>query len=81
MKEVFNLNLTFVIPKFQFFGRQRESGKSSLRKIINASNTDDRENTECAIDVVEIMENEECLEDEESVDSEPSLESEELEEE
>lgn len=45
MKEVFSLNLTFVIPKIQFPGRPRESERKSLRDIIsrNAGDEEDEE--------------------------------------
>lgn len=74
MKEVFNLNLTFIIPKFQFFGRQREGERSRLMNVINAKIVEDEETTEIADDV-------EGSEDEEETESEQSLESVEHEEE
>ena len=82
MKEVFNLNLTFVIPKFQFWGKQIVGDKPSLRKVINSSNTNDVEQAECEADLAEDeAEYEEYVEDEENAENESGLESTELEEE
>ena len=36
MKEIFHLNLTFVVPKFQLAGRRREGEKPRLREIVEA---------------------------------------------
>lgn len=68
MKEVFNLNLTFVIPKFQFFGKQREGEKSRLKNIINAKIAVDEEISAIADDA-ESPEDEEDLENELSTES------------
>lgn len=82
MKEVFNLNLTFVIPKFQFLGKRVEGDKPSLRKIISSSNSNDAEQAECEADLAEDeAEYEEYVEDEENAENESGLESTELEEE
>jgi hypothetical protein len=50
MKEIFSLNLTFVIPQMPFGRRKREAERPRLREIINAGTAESGEAEEAAED-------------------------------
>ncbi len=41
MREIFKMNITFVIPQIKFFRRPREGERPRLREVINAYNADE----------------------------------------